>query len=457
MEKQSKGDRFVKQSVFLYSRGKNASSEHVLCERANNGTDVTDATSICTSCGQGTFTKKPTQSANLLQEPPPSGCNFNVLSMPSASPNLKQSKLHRSSSCQPKYATNSPFLEITKSSSNTDVDGQKEKLVKKIRLRRTGSKETSKSSLCLTQSWSLNLDTFRLVRNGSHNSNPCGSRYELSTKDSVFGPTITRNHCNEIKEFYVDKRSSEMFSDTGGSDSDTESIYEISTPKLKRELKFVNGHAFEEDSMKIPSAYGELKLKFQFVNETNKFRVTILKGLNIASQNVRRLGIYSKACLVPGKKFVKCGEDKHDTHDPVFYETFVFRIKLTDLLNRDLKIKVYNKPGIFSFSQPVGECVVHLYNHDLTSSTVLWQNLKKCRRQKVRILFFLLCLTYTRILQLNKLFLSYGAEPSLDFFISRFCFRSSVCLLSAPGVKTSSTILTLSKRLSTSLHYCSLV
>lgn len=162
------------------------------------------------------------------------------------------------------------------------------------------------------------------------------------------------------------------------------------SPKLTRAPTLLNGRPvdelsilFQSDIFKIPSLYGRIKVIFQFFNDKNDFMVTVLKSSNIAPLQKGTLGVYAKVCLTPGEIQSKTGKRKHDNRNPLFYETFSFRITLSELLNMQMRIRLYNKPGTFSLSEPIGECSVPLHHYDLTAVSVIWQNLNKCKGQMV--------------------------------------------------------------------------
>ncbi|WAR21542.1 hypothetical protein MAR_015516 [Mya arenaria] len=156
------------------------------------------------------------------------------------------------------------------------------------------------------------------------------------------------------------------------------------SPKVTRSFTLSHNFrsTFETDSLRIPSTYGQIKVMFQFFNEKAALHVTLLKGSNVGCRETGSLRIYAQVCLMPGKQQQRCGEQVHGTTDPVFYEQFVFNAELGTLLDRWLRIKLYNTTSVFARRRPLGECSIPLYPYDLTAVTVIWKNLKKCKRQK---------------------------------------------------------------------------
>ena len=71
------------------------------------------------------------------------------------------------------------------------------------------------------------------------------------------------------------------------------------------------------------------------------------------------------------------------TTDPVFYELFIFKAELGLILDKWLRVKLYNKSGVLARRRPLGECAIPLYPHDLTAVTVIWKNLRQSRTKKV--------------------------------------------------------------------------
>ncbi|XP_045189686.2 uncharacterized protein LOC123547016 [Mercenaria mercenaria] len=295
----------------------------------------------------------------------------------------QQSKILRSNSFGQKRKTHIQIQNTTRScrmiKAASMMDDQIRSTTKqsKQKVRTTGSKET-KSTLSLTRCLSLNLDTFRIVKSDS-----------LKTAKSENAQSMTslktQKRCIKAETSFENNLDGIETASCTGIDDD---IIKYS-PKITRETKFVNGcpvdefkTIFDSESFRVPSVYGQLKIMFQFFNDTSEFQVTILEGSNVAVGQTGNLGVYIKVCLMPGKVQRKIGSDKHNTRNPVFYESFTFKMSLAQLLERQLRIKLFNKPGIFSIPEPIGLCNVPLYNYDLTAVNVIWQNLNRCKGQK---------------------------------------------------------------------------
>lgn len=352
-----------------------------------------DSPSICGACGQRKFYGsrdlvgfESQQQLNLSGKQSSSS-----LAKPT---NGYQLGLRRTSSCRVENDKNNArevSARMMKAASHIDVQKQRAPLTKARRIKRTGSKEKSKSTISLTRSWSINLDAFRIVRNDSSKSDSNSCSRKMSLNDNELRRINDRRRSSLLRLLCIGNDSEDIASlDTETRRNSEEDIGEYS-PKVTRTDKFVSGDpvddfrsTFETDSIRIPSIYGQMKIMFQYFNEKEELHLTLLKGSNFARNQTGKLGLYTKVCLMPGKIQQKVGEDKHDTHDPVFYELFVFKMTLGELLDRQLRVKLYNKPGIFSISQPVGEFLLPLYPFDLTAVTVIWQNLRKCKGQKVK-------------------------------------------------------------------------
>ena len=371
--------------------GRLTPSQSSACSRSD-----LDSESLCGTCGQ----RKLYGSRDLVGFPETLVDDSGIHSAVSSPKfNRRQLNLRRTSSCRaPDNLEKQIFQKsatITKARSNLDV--QKKSTSRGKRVKRTGSKESNRSTISLTRSWSINLDTFRIVKNDFAKSSNIDTR-KLSLNDNELRrlkderrrSSILRLLCHEHTDSEKDEREGK--GDTG-SLSDTGSEVDILeySPKVTRATKFVNSDPIQDfrppfesfDSIKEPSIYGQIKIMFQYFNEKKELQLTILKGSNVASGQTGILGVYTKVCLMPGKLQKKIGDDRHDTHNPVFYEPFTFKMSLDKLLTQELRIKLYNKPGIFSVSEPIGECRVPLYHYDLTAVTVIWLDLNKCKGQKV--------------------------------------------------------------------------
>lgn len=360
---------------------------------------VLDSPSMCGHCGCRKFSgsRELVGFEDINRTPYDESCINSAVN----SPRLKQRHLglRRTSSCQVSRDLEKRGYEkterMTKASSN--IDFQKRSLTKGKKTK--SSRSSARSTISLTRSWSINLETFRIVKSDSLKT---ASRENCDRKMSL--------NDNELRRVSDRRRSSLLrllCADNMDSDKEepedslslegTESVSDIPeySPKVTRGPKFVNGaplddfrSTFEPDTVPNSNKFGQLKIMFQFYNDRKQFIITLLKGANVVQNINGTLGIYAKMCLMPGKKQQQTGRDKHDTHDPVFYETFTFRMTLGELLDRELRIKLYNKPGIFSTSEPIAECYISLYHYDLTAVTVIWQNLHECRRRKVCIIIF---------------------------------------------------------------------
>ena len=357
-----------------------------------------DSPSICGACGQrkyyGSRDFVGFDSQQHLSYSAKQSCS-NL----ARTPTVSKLGLRRTSSCRVENDKNNVremmTARIIKAASHVDV--QKQRTTKSRRIKRTGSREKSKSTISLTRSWSINLDSFRIVRNDSAKSDTNSYSRKMSLNDNELRRINDRRRSSLLRLICIGSdRTAENDDDVTSVDTEirrnsTGDVSEYS-PKVTRSDKFVSGDpvddfrsTFETDSIRIPSIYGQVKIMFQYFNAKEELHVTLLKGSNVARSLNGKLGLYTKVCLMPGKIQLRGGEDKHDTHDPVFYELFVFKMTLGELLDRQLRVKMYNKPGIFSIAQPVGEFSLPLYSFDLTAVTVIWQNMKRCRGQKVRL------------------------------------------------------------------------
>ena len=311
----------------------------------------------------------------------------------------KKLTLRRTSSCG--AAVSRSFArqnhQISKAVSQTDFHnsgtvGKKSHSGKFKRSRRNGSQKKARSAICLTRSISINLDPFKVRSSRKHSSDRKLSLANNDELERVYErrrSSLIRLLCNAKTDDSPEK------SDETSSESSVKNISDFS-PKVTRPLfigslrKLCNPFedfrsTFESDSRDIPSIYGQVKIMFQYMTDKKQLEVTLLRGCNMAASTSGNLGIYAKICLLPGKRQRQQSENRHNTHDPTFHDLFCFRFTLDQVLESQLKLKFYDKPGIFSFSVPIGECYVELYNYDLTAVTVLWLNLKRSKGQTVSI------------------------------------------------------------------------
>ncbi|XP_060568316.1 uncharacterized protein LOC132726922 [Ruditapes philippinarum] len=345
---------------------------------------VQDVPHCCPTCGQQWLRDKPEISASDLKVFQWDCLPHNDIEKKSKSPLLSSendymSGLKRSSSFVHKRRSqtqnNSRSSRVIKAASLMNDPIRSPWTQSESKFRRLASKESTKSAPSLKRCLSYNVDSFRSAR-GDTGEDVNSINYSKEQRSSFRRDTSCEN----------DTGCEETASCPG---SEYDDIIKYS-PKLTKETKFVNGcpidefkTIFDAECFRIPSIYGQLKIMFQLFNDTSEFQVTILEGSNVAVENESgNIGIYTKICFMPGKLQKKTGRDKHSTRNPVFYESFIFKTSLAQLLESQLKIKLYNKPGILSIPEPIGQCIVPLYNYDLTAVNVIWQNLQKCKGQK---------------------------------------------------------------------------
>lgn len=134
---------------------------------------------------------------------------------------------------------------------------------------------------------------------------------------------------------------------------------------------------FERDTE--PNDLGSVQIRLQYFSKRKKFEVSLIRGLNIGREIKGKVKLFVKVCLLPGKIQQKRGRGYHETVNPVFYETFEFTgIKLGHVLDKQLRIKIYNKQGRLSKPSSVREAIIPLSEYDLTAETVVWQHLRLC-------------------------------------------------------------------------------
>lgn len=363
-----------------------------------------DSESICGECGQHKFYGSQDLVGFEGEHLPPLYAHRPEVNRPEPinSPKLKHRQLgqdritnyRRINTLERQIFNNSGTS--TKSSSHMDVQKSPPAKLQRVKSARSSNKSTA----TLSRSWSKYLDSFRHSRNESVTFRNADRRLSLNfndmrrVKQERRRSSLSRLLCHDITDSDDDNRIEDDVSATESASGET--ILNCSTPcspQVTRSTNVLNVDPLDDfkstfddsDGVNIPSMYGQIKVMFQYINEKTEFHVTILKGIQVAPSQKGMLGVYVKVCLMPGKMQMKMGDDKHNTRNPVFYEPFTFKVGLDELLDRQLRIKLYNKTGVFSFAEAIGKCKVDLYQYDLTAVTVIWQNLKKCNRQRVGV------------------------------------------------------------------------
>lgn len=369
-----------------------------------------DCPTICGECGQRKFNGSQDlvgffspSHLNVDNAPPNEELEINIDGAASSvdklhlrrascfcAPGKKQEKMDRSAKI--KKATSNFEIEHKQRSGHSSISSKNSSI-------RQNNRKKSKSVMALSRSMSINTDCFKIVRNDTAKTESFkfNANRKMSLNDNELHRVWVRRGSSLVRLFCMNSRTnSEQEKDFSETESEVrnelseENLLEYS-PKVTRNHNFNPmdiRSTFETESLRIPSCYGQIKLMFQFFNEKNALHVTLLKGANIGQQKQVNMGIFANVCLMPGKLQKRASKERHNTHDPVMYEMFAFRASLGELLDRQLRIKFYDKPGVFSTTRPIGECLVPLYPYDLTAVTVIWKNLSKCKNQKVRVQIF---------------------------------------------------------------------
>ncbi|KAH3768339.1 hypothetical protein DPMN_169551 [Dreissena polymorpha] len=404
----------TKSPIFRFSQRHNIPIGNMKKEDKNNTNQWSrsnlDSPTICGECGQRKFNG----SREFVGFS--SSCRLNVdnalnkeepeVFVVGAASSINRSHLRRVSSCKvpdKKIEKMEISAKMKKASSNFDIEQKgrsrhSSSISSKNSSIKQNNKKKSKSVIALSMSMSINADSFRIVRNNisKTESFKYNSARKMSLNDNELRRLRVRRGSSLVRLLCMNSRTnSEQENNCSETESEVrnqsdEDLLEYS-PKVTRHHN-VNPmdirSTFETESLRIPSSYGQIKLMFQFFNEKNALHVTLLKGANIGQQQRGNMGIFASICLMPGKLQKRASDERHNTHDPVMYEMFVFRASLGELLDRQLRIKFYDKPGVFSRTRPIGECLIPLYPYDLTAVTVIWKNLSKCKNQKVRFHIF---------------------------------------------------------------------
>ena len=268
----------------------------------------------------------------------------------------------------------------------------------------------SDKNTVLTRSWSTNLDPDTVMRNDSTKS---GGARKISLNETELSRTRRRRRSSILSFLCLDKEVGDDSSDESARsdaatsakfgekiEKDAETDDELQqvcsgTQYLEQLHKGVpiGGLSAMFDLYKHPREWGAIKIRFQYFSKAKRFQVSLVRGRNIGRGREKNLNLFVKVCLMPGKLQQKKGQSYHDSHDPVFYETFNFtKLTLGDLVEKRLRVRFYNKVGLVFEKEPLGEAVVPLFNYDLTAATVTWQHLRRCDGQKVCTLTFYLCL-----------------------------------------------------------------
>ncbi|KAH3707850.1 hypothetical protein DPMN_067268 [Dreissena polymorpha] len=403
----------IKSPVFRFSQRNNIPIGNMRKESKHNTNQSLrsdlDSPTICGECGQRKFNGS-RELVGFL-----SSCRLNVdnalpkekpeVFMDGTASSIDRSHLRRVSSCRvPDKRTEKMEIsaKMKKASSNFDFEQKQRSKHSSISSNNSSikqnNKKKSKSVNALSRSLSINADSFRTVRNDIAKTESFNykSARKMSLNDNELRRVRVRRGSSLIRLLCMNSRTnSEQENNCSETESEVrdhsdEDLLEYS-PKVTRQHNFNPmdiRSTFETESLRIPSSYGQIKLMFQFFNEKNALHVTLLKGANIGQQERGNMGIFASICLMPGKLQKRASDERHNTHDPVMYEMFVFRASLGELLDRQLRIKFYDKPGVFSRTRPIGECLIPLYPYDLTAVTVIWRNLSKCKNQKVTFHIF---------------------------------------------------------------------
>ena len=285
-------------------------------------------------------------------------------------------------------------------------------LISKEELRKTGSQSDipkveeeilSQKRNSMKRSWSINLDPLSLLKNDSTKAE---KNRKCSLNETELRCRRERRRSSILRLFCMDSEETDCRNDQEGAPTGVDSgTPQCTSDKIRRhetkEKPFMgitstdykdksripnSGLALLFNNFGYPSDWGSVKVRFQYFNKSHEFHVSLIRGFNIGNDRSEPLRIFVKLCLLPGKLQSKTGRGYHDTNDPVFYETFYFKNRtLGGLFESRLRIRFYNKNGLFTRKEPLGETVIPLFNYDLTAETLTWLHLRQCVGQEVCI------------------------------------------------------------------------
>ena len=249
----------------------------------------------------------------------------------------------------------------------------------------------------IARSWSMNLNIPNNMEGHAETKPEC----ETIMNENENKRSNKRRRSSILSIICLDKDSSSEHSDH--SDEETSANKQNAEETDDETLQVASGTQYVEKLYKgIPigglasmfemnkhsGEWGSVKVRFQYFNKSRRFQVSLIRAKNIGRGRGESLRLYVKVCLMPGKLQKQTGQGFHETHNPMFYESFSFtRLKLGEIVEKRLRVKFYNKLGLLQ-AESLGEVIVPLFNYDLTADTITWLHLRRCRGQKVCITFY---------------------------------------------------------------------
>lgn len=228
----------------------------------------------------------------------------------------------------------------------------------------------------------------------------CGQSKLCESPPLFWSPLNNKNDSNECETRFGDKMPSSPMKKSGGGGSFTSALSRKTTPLSLSGFRKSQSHPSllrllcwrSEDeavptfstrtlqhteqgninnrtlSASIPELNPRINVMFQYFWKKNELRVTLLEAFNLLQKTSKSVAVFAKICLMPGKKQTQYSKRHSAVCDHVFDEEFLFRSDLQHQGSTELKIKLYNKPGIFAMPEAIGSCIIPLYRYSFSST-----------------------------------------------------------------------------------------
>ncbi|XP_064617973.1 synaptotagmin-15-like [Liolophura sinensis] len=134
------------------------------------------------------------------------------------------------------------------------------------------------------------------------------------------------------------------------------------------------------------SRHGRLWFSLIYDATVEQLSVTLIKAKELPGRNRANYtrDPFVKLFLLPDERTCRISKMKKKTLSPIFNETFVFQVPPSDLMNRSLRLSVYDVDRR-KVRHSLGHVVVSLKECDLSKGDVLWRDLETMAQPSVNM------------------------------------------------------------------------
>uniref|UniRef100_A0A914HT71 C2 domain-containing protein n=1 Tax=Globodera rostochiensis TaxID=31243 RepID=A0A914HT71_GLORO len=183
-----------------------------------------------------------------------------------------------------------------------------------------------------------------------------------------------RKHSSSIDEFFDEKHPIDpsSCSTTIRHQFSTTSTTSKNSSKVGQQQVVERQNSMPTEEQMPPDLFGQLHFRLDYDFTTNRLMVTILECKDLPAMDRNGMSDpYIKVTILPERKPKFETRIKRNTLNPIFNETFIFKIPYSELLGKTLEIVAYDFDRL-SKDDRLGQFFVPLNGVDLGTTTQKW-------------------------------------------------------------------------------------